>query len=69
MQQNARKFLYYQLFRTSLPFGEFLESHPNPTRVSLRDFSWERLKPENNPTLRVVVDGILLDKPFLLEAD
>jgi hypothetical protein len=67
MRWNARKFLYFQLFRTSLPFGEFLKSHPNPTRVSLRDFTWTQLAPESSPTLRVVTEGILENKPFLLE--
>ena len=31
-QRNARRFLYYQLFRTSLPFGDFLGPPSAPRR-------------------------------------
>ncbi len=31
-KRNARRFLYYQLFRTSLPFGEFLSHRSEPRR-------------------------------------
>jgi hypothetical protein len=66
--RNARRFLYYQLFRASLPFGDFLEPHPRPGFVQLRPFSWQQLLPENSATMRVLVDGILSGSPFLLEA-
>jgi hypothetical protein len=64
--RNARRFLYYQLFRASLPFDEFLELHPRPGFVQLRSFSLEQLAPERSPTMRTLVDGILHGKPFLL---
>jgi hypothetical protein len=64
--RNARRFLYYQLFRASLPFDEFLELHPRPGFVQLRPFSQEQLAPERSATIRVLVDGILHGKPFLL---
>lgn len=66
-QQNARKFLYYQLFRTSLPFGEYLQAHPMRGMVLLRDFPWQKLLPENSPGVKAVVDGVLKGGNFLLE--
>jgi Capsule polysaccharide biosynthesis protein len=63
---NARNFIYYQLYRASLPFGEFLESHQRPGYVSLRPFSWRQLTREQSSTVRTLLDGILDDKPFLL---
>lgn len=67
--RNARRFLYYQLFRASLPFDDFLELHPRPGFVQLRPFSLEQLAPERSPTIRALVDGILHGKPFLLEEE
>jgi hypothetical protein len=65
-RRNARRFMYYQLFRASLPFGEYLENHPRPGFVQLRRFSWKQLLPERSETMRVLVDGIVHGKPFLL---
>jgi hypothetical protein len=66
-RENARRFLYYQVFRTSLPFDEFLEADGVwKGFVKLKPFSWQALLPENSPTLRVVVEGILHDQPFLV---
>lgn len=65
-RRNARRFLYYQLFRASLPFDEFLENSPRPGFVQLRPFSWRHLSPDRSPTVKVLVDGILHAKPFLL---
>jgi hypothetical protein len=64
---NARRFLYYQLFRSSLPFERYLQAHPLPGFVQLRSFSWEDLLPQNSPALRVISNGLLHGKPFLLE--
>jgi hypothetical protein len=66
-QRNTRRYFYYQLYRISLPFGEFLESHLNPGFVRLRSFPWQKLTPEDSPTMRVLVEGILNGKPFLME--
>jgi hypothetical protein len=66
-QQNARRFLYYQLFRTSLPFDRYLEPDGIwPGFVQLKDFTWQDLLPENSPTLKVVSEGLLTGKPFIL---
>jgi len=65
--RNARRFLYYQLFRTSLPFGEYLEPHPTtPGYVRFRPFPIEKLGAENSTTMRVLVEGITLGRPFFM---
>jgi len=66
---HARKFLYYQLFKVSLPFDQYLMEYPSTGYVQLRDFPLSCLKRENSPTIRVLVDGILDGKEFLLETD
>lgn len=64
---NARRFLYYQLYRTSLPFDRFLEPDGIwPGFVRLKEFSWQDLLPENSTTLKVLSDGLLIGKDFLL---
>ena len=64
-QVNARKFLYYQLYRTSLPFGEYLEPTPFPGFVKLQSFQYSRLYPSASPTLQVISKGILDGGAFL----
>jgi len=67
-RRNARRFLYVQLFRTSLPFGHYLEEDGVwRGYVRLKTFPWQDLLAENNPSMRVIVDGILNHAPFLLE--
>ncbi len=63
----ARRFLYYQLFRASLPFEAYLESDWRPGTVRLRRFHWRALLPENSPTAKALLGGILEGKPFVLE--
>lgn len=66
-KHNARRFLYYQLFRTSLPFTRFLEPDGIwPGFVCLQDFSWQDLLPEKSTTLKVISEGLLQGKDFLL---
>jgi hypothetical protein len=66
-QINARNFLYYQLFRTSLPFSGFITEDSAWTGyVKLKDFPWQALLPENSITMQVIQDGILHAKPFVL---
>lgn len=67
---NARRFLYYQLWRSSLSFEKFLE--PDGIwdgYVTLKDFAWQALLPENSSTLRTISQGILERGSFLLEED
>ncbi len=66
-KRNARRFLYYQLFRTSLPFGDFLEPSVRTTQAKLKTFGWEQLSPANSQAIKAISDGILSDGDFLLE--
>jgi len=69
-QQNSRRFLYYQLYRTSLPFDAFLEPDGIwPGFVRLKPFSWQDLLPEHSSTLKVISEGLLEGKDFLLPED
>jgi hypothetical protein len=64
---NARRFLYHQLYRTSLPFDSFLhEDGVWPGYVALKDFDLALLTPENSSTAKVLFDGISGDSPFEL---
>ncbi len=65
-KRNARRFLYYQLYRVSLPFERYLAAHPTPGYVQLKPFTADDLRPENSSTLSVIVDGILDNRPFQL---
>lgn len=67
-QRNARRFLYYQLFRTSLPFGDFIEEDGIwRGYVRFKPLHPRQLRPENSATLRAVANGILHNGDFLLE--
>jgi len=66
-RRNARRFLYYQLFRTSLPFGDFLERGILPVNARLKTFDPAQLLPENSPAMAAVTKGLLADGDFLLE--
>lgn len=67
-QQNARRFLYYQLYRSSLPFSEFIEDDGFwKGYVRLKKLDISSLRPENSQVLKIVVDGILHGKDFLIE--
>ncbi|MEA5078509.1 MAG: hypothetical protein VB013_08055 [Anaerolineaceae bacterium] len=62
---NARRFLYYQLYLSSLPFDEFLrEDGVWKGYVTLKDFPLSQLTPAASTTLRVLSDGILRGSPF-----
>ena len=67
--QNARRFLYFQLYRTSLPFGRYLENEGLPGFVHLRDFAWDELLPEKSPVMQIIKAGIFEGKPFVFEDD
>ncbi len=64
-KRNARRFLYYQLFRTSLPFGEFLEPSVRTTQTRLKSFALEDLV--GAEAVKVISKGILENGDFLLE--
>lgn len=63
-KRNARRFLYYQLFRTSLPFGDFLEPSVRTTQTRLKSFALEELM--GSDAVKVILDGILENGDFLL---
>ncbi len=68
-QRNARRFLYYQLYRASLPLDDYIQEVPRMGFVQLRNFDWEQLLPQDSPSMRVITDGILHGKPFLMPAN
>ncbi len=66
-QRNARRFLYYQLFRASLPFDAFLEEDMTPGFVRLKQgLNWRNFLPESSPTLAVITRGVLQGESFYL---
>jgi hypothetical protein len=64
-KRNARRFLYYQLFRTSLPFGEFLEPSVRTTQTRLKSFELEELMEAD--AVKVIAEGVLEGGDFLLK--
>jgi hypothetical protein len=64
-KRNARRFLYYQLFRTSLPFGRFLEPSVRTTQTKLKSFDLNELL--NSDAIKTILDGLLNDGDFLLK--
>ncbi len=62
--RHARRFLYYQLFRTSLPFGEFLDPGVRTTHARLKKFEPGRLL--ESPAIQTVTKGLLENGDFLL---
>lgn len=68
--RNARRFLYYQLYRVSLPLEDLLQED-GIWRGYVRlkpGISWQDLLPEYSPTLKVAIEGILYAQPFELDA-
>ena len=64
--RNARRFLYYQLYRTSIPMDEYIQEMPRMGFVGLKQFSWQSLLAKNSNPLDIITTGILEDKPFLM---
>ena len=64
---NARKFLFFQLFKTALPFDEFLEESNRPGLVLMKKFPLSQLSAGSSKTMKIVIDGLTENKPFLLE--
>jgi hypothetical protein len=64
-QRNARRFLYYQLFRTSLPFGDFLEPSVRTTQTRLKSFNLDELM--MSEAMKVITEGVLNGGDFLLK--
>jgi hypothetical protein len=64
-QRNGRRFLYYQLFRTSLPFGDFLGPSVRTTQTRLKSFMLNELL--ESDAVKAILDGILNEGDFLLQ--
>jgi hypothetical protein len=62
---NARTFLYFQLYKSSISFEPFLTASPRAGFVHLKKFHWSQLLPENSPAMQILVNGIVNRKPFL----
>lgn len=66
-KRNARRFLYYQLFATSLDFSGYVEEDGVwKGYVKLKNFPLDQLKAAHSPTMRVLLDGILRAGDFTL---
>jgi hypothetical protein len=59
--------LYYQSFRTSLPFGDFLEPSVRTTQTKLKSFELGQLSPEESKAFEAIFDGLLDNGDFLLK--
>jgi hypothetical protein len=69
-KRNARRFLYYQLYRSSLPFDEYLEEDGIwPGFVRLKDFPPKALMPSTSPAIKTILQGTLENGDFLLDSD
>ncbi|HMV28855.1 MAG TPA: hypothetical protein PKE23_05685, partial [Anaerolineales bacterium] len=62
---NARRFLYYQLYRTSLPLGQFLEPSVRVTQTKLKSFESDEL--QKSKSMQAILDGLLNNGDFLLK--
>ncbi len=63
-KRNARRFLYYQLFKTSLPFEKFLEPSVRTTQAKLKSFTLDELV--QSESLSVILESTRMDGDFLL---
>lgn len=67
-KSHARQFLYYQLFKTSLPFEQYISDDRFwKGYVEIKDFDIKNLLPEKSATMRTIHNGILDKGNFLLE--
>ena len=64
-KRNARRFLYYQLYKTSLPFDEFLEPSVRTTQTRLKSFGLDALLKAD--AIKVILDGVINGGDFLIK--
>jgi hypothetical protein len=62
-QLNARRFLYYLLYRAVIPFNDFLEPSLVPGVIKLRRFTWQDIN--RSKPLQVIVRGIVDGTQFV----
>ncbi len=65
--EHARKFLFYQLYKASLSFEDFLTEHPTPGYVQIKDLTWEEFIPGASDVVDCITGGIINGSQFLLE--
>jgi hypothetical protein len=63
---NARRFLYFQLFKSSLPFGDFLRPSVRTTQTRLESFELDALVQASS--VRTIIGGVMDEKDFILNA-
>jgi len=63
-KRNARRFLYYQLYKTSLPFGDFLKPSVRTTQTRLKTFGLDALL--ESDAIQVILDGVINQGDFTL---
>ena len=65
--ENGRRFLYQELFRSSIDLSDFLVPYPSLTgMVQLRDFEPQVLN--EHPSLEAIRRGVLKGEPFTIES-
>jgi hypothetical protein len=66
-RRNARRFLYYQMYRSSLPFDPYITTSDAPSLTRFKDFSWRQLLPQSSVAIATILDGLLENGDFLLK--
>jgi hypothetical protein len=66
-RSNARRFLYYQLYRTSLPFDSFITTGTAPSLTRFKEFTWQQLLPQKSEAIAIILEGLLHKGDFLLK--
>lgn len=62
-QQQARRFMYYSLFKTSLDLSPFTEQ-AYLYNYTLKSFEAEALHPDRSPIMKTICSGITNNTPF-----
>lgn len=68
-RKQARRVLFYQLYRTAIPFGAYLTDAYRPGLVTLRDIDIPDLLIENSTTMRVLTGGIIKGTAFVVDEE
>ena len=66
MIEEARRVLFFQLFRTSLLFDQFLDPHSRMGYVHLKPFPVDALLPDHSPAIYAIQDGVVNGGSFLV---
>jgi capsule polysaccharide modification protein KpsS len=64
--REARRVLYFQLYRTALLFEDYLEAHERMGYTKLKSFSPDALLAENSPAMKAILEGVVRGKNFLV---